>query len=43
MRQLTFMITMTGPQMLRMIDLGVDGIMTSQPLLLESILSTPPG
>ena len=29
-------------EMLRMIDLGVDGIMTDQPLLLESILSTPP-
>jgi hypothetical protein len=43
MRQLTFRITMTGPQMLRMIDLEVDGIMTYQPLLLESILSTPPG
>jgi hypothetical protein len=28
--------------MLRMIDLGVDGIMTDQPLLLESILTTPP-
>ncbi len=29
-------------EMLRMIDLGVDAIMTDQPLLLESILSTPP-
>jgi glycerophosphoryl diester phosphodiesterase len=28
--------------MLRMIDLGVDGIMTDKPLLLESILATPP-
>jgi glycerophosphoryl diester phosphodiesterase len=32
----------TCEEMLRMIDLGVDGIMTDQPLLLESILSTPP-
>ncbi len=30
-------------QMLRMIDLGVDGIMTDQPLLLESVLSQPIG
>ncbi|MFT4518007.1 MAG: glycerophosphoryl diester phosphodiesterase [Halioglobus sp.] len=29
-------------EMLRMIDLGVDGIMTDKPLLLASILSTPP-
>lgn len=29
-------------EMLRMIDLGVDGIMTDQPLLLEKILSTAP-
>jgi glycerophosphoryl diester phosphodiesterase len=29
-------------EMLRMISLGVDGIMTDQPLLLEKILSTPP-
>lgn len=29
--------------MLRMIDLGVDGIMTDQPLLLESVLTQPPG
>ena len=29
-------------EMLRMIDLGVDGIMTDKPLLLEAILSTPP-
>lgn len=28
-------------EMLRMIDLGVDGIMTDKPLLLESLLSTP--
>jgi glycerophosphoryl diester phosphodiesterase len=28
--------------MLRMIDLGVDGIMTDKPLLLASLLSTPP-
>lgn len=28
-------------EMLRMIDLGVDAIMTDRPLLLESILSTP--
>jgi glycerophosphoryl diester phosphodiesterase len=28
-------------EMLRMIDLGVDGIMTDRPLLLEEILSTP--
>jgi len=27
--------------MLRMIDLGVDAIMTDQPLLLEALLSTP--
>jgi glycerophosphoryl diester phosphodiesterase len=32
----------TCEEMLRMIDLGVDAIMTDQPLLLESILSTPP-
>lgn len=32
----------TCEEMLRMIDLGVDGIMTDQPLLLEEILSTPP-
>lgn len=30
-------------EMLRMIDLGVDGIMTDQPLLLESVLTQPPG
>ena len=29
-------------EMLRMIDLGVDGIMTDQPILLEEILNTPP-
>jgi len=29
--------------MLRMIDLGVDGIMTDQPVLLESVLSQPRG
>lgn len=29
-------------EMLRMIDLGVDGIMTDRPLLLEEILDTPP-
>ena len=29
-------------EMLRMIDLGVDGIMTDRPLLLEGLLSTPP-
>jgi len=29
-------------EMLRMIDLGVDAIMTDQPLLLEEILATPP-
>lgn len=29
-------------EMLRMIDLGVDGIMTDRPLLLEEILNTPP-
>lgn len=29
--------------MLRMIDLGVDGIMTDRPLLLESVLTQPPG
>lgn len=29
-------------EMLRMIDLGVDAIMTDKPLLLEEILSTPP-
>jgi glycerophosphoryl diester phosphodiesterase len=28
-------------EMLRMINLGVDGIMTDKPLLLEEILSTP--
>jgi hypothetical protein len=28
--------------MLRMIDLGVDGIMTDAPLLLEALLSTLP-
>jgi len=32
----------TCEDMLRMIDLGVDAIMTDQPLLLEQILSTPP-
>ncbi len=32
----------TCEEMLRMIDLGVDAIMTDQPILLESILSTPP-
>jgi glycerophosphoryl diester phosphodiesterase len=31
----------TCEEMLRMIDLGVDGIMTDKPLLLEEILSTP--
>lgn len=30
-------------EMLRMIDLGVDGIMTDQPLLLESVLNQPRG
>ncbi|MFK7975859.1 MAG: glycerophosphodiester phosphodiesterase family protein [Halioglobus sp.] len=29
-------------EMLRMIDLGVDGIMTDRPILLEQILNTPP-
>ncbi|MEE4145425.1 MAG: glycerophosphodiester phosphodiesterase family protein [Halieaceae bacterium] len=33
----------TCEEMLRMIDLGVDGIMTDQPLLLESVLAQPPG
>jgi len=33
----------TCEEMLRMIDLKVDAIMTDKPLLLESILSTPPG
>lgn len=33
----------TCEEMLRMIDLGVDAIMTDKPLLLEEILSTPPG
>jgi glycerophosphoryl diester phosphodiesterase len=32
----------TCEDMLRMIDLGVDGIMTDQPLLLESLLNAPP-
>jgi glycerophosphoryl diester phosphodiesterase len=32
----------TCEDMLRMIDLGVDGIMTDKPLLLESLLSMPP-
>jgi glycerophosphoryl diester phosphodiesterase len=32
----------TCEEMLRMIDLGVDAIMTDKPLLLEEILSTPP-
>ncbi len=31
----------TCEEMLRMIDLGVDGIMTDRPLLLEDILNTP--
>jgi glycerophosphoryl diester phosphodiesterase len=30
-------------EMLRMIDLGVDAIMTDRPLLLAEVLSTPPG
>ena len=30
-------------EMLRMIDLGVDAIMTDRPLLLEELLNTPPG
>jgi glycerophosphoryl diester phosphodiesterase len=29
-------------EMLRMIDLGVDAIMTDRPLLLEELLNTPP-
>jgi glycerophosphoryl diester phosphodiesterase len=33
----------TCEEMLRMIDIGVDGIMTDQPLLLESVLAQPPG
>jgi glycerophosphoryl diester phosphodiesterase len=32
----------TCEEMLRMIDLGVDAIMTDRPLLLEDILNTPP-
>ncbi len=32
----------TCEEMLRMIDLGVDGIMTDRPILLEEILNTPP-
>ncbi|HEY6130378.1 MAG TPA: glycerophosphodiester phosphodiesterase family protein [Halioglobus sp.] len=32
----------TCKEMLRMIELGVDAIMTDQPLLLEALLSTPP-
>ena len=32
----------TCEEMLRMIDLGVDGIMTDEPILLEELLSTPP-
>lgn len=32
----------TCEEMLRMIDLGVDGIMTDEPVLLEEILATPP-
>lgn len=32
----------TCEEMLRMMELGVDGIMTDQPLLLESLLSKPP-
>jgi len=32
----------TCEEMLRMMDLGVDGIMTDAPVLLESLLSTPP-
>ena len=31
----------TCDEMLRMIELGVDAIMTDEPLLLESLLSTP--
>ncbi|MDX1733597.1 MAG: glycerophosphodiester phosphodiesterase family protein [Halioglobus sp.] len=30
-------------EMLRMIDLGVDAIMTDRPILLEELLATPPG
>ena len=30
-------------EMLRMMELGVDGIMTDRPLLLESLLNTPAG
>jgi glycerophosphoryl diester phosphodiesterase len=33
----------TCEEMLRMIELGVDAIMTDRPLLLEEILNTPPG
>lgn len=33
----------TCEEMLRMIDLGVDAIMTDKPLLLEEILAMPPG
>lgn len=33
----------TCEEMLRMIDMGVDGIMTDQPLLLELVLAQPPG
>jgi glycerophosphoryl diester phosphodiesterase len=33
----------TCEEMLRMIDLGVDGIMTDEPVLLESVLAQPPG
>ena len=29
-------------EMLRLMDLGVDGIMTDRPILLESLLNTPP-
>ena len=33
----------TCEEMLRMMELGVDGIMTDRPLLLESLLNTPAG
>jgi len=32
----------TCQEMLRMIDLGVDAIMTDRPLLLAELLDTPP-
>ena len=33
----------TCEEMLRIMDMGVDGIMTDQPLLLESLLQQPRG